>query len=238
MMVFGLQSLFVTISQASNPHQAGWRVSASSASGHAEGLGARDIMKSLLPAAALFITFLCVSTTVQAQTMQQSHLDERIQTLEDKAALKALVDTFSTLADVKDVQKQVLLFTEDAVVESVADGRPGTPLKGRKQIGEAFGAYLGLFETVYHLNGQQTVNVKGDTATGTAYCLVVLIGMEGGKRIKNTAGVRYSDTYVRSGNDWLISRRVSHFTWRDKEELMGLVQGTVSPETQGTGTKR
>ena len=40
-------------------------------------------------------------------------------------------------------------------------------LKGRKQVGEAFGAYQVNFETVYHMNGQQTVELRGDQASGT-----------------------------------------------------------------------
>ncbi len=79
----------------------------------------------------------------------------------------------------KDVQKQLLLFTEDATVESRSGGRVSS-LKGRKQIGDAFSAYLATFETVYHLNGQQTVDIRGDRATATAYCLVVLIAREKG----------------------------------------------------------
>jgi ketosteroid isomerase-like protein len=172
-------------------------------------------MNTLVVAAALLV--IPVSTV--AQTANDRSLAERVQRLEDRSALKTLVDTFSNLADQKDVQKQLLLFTEDATVESITDGKPSSTLKGREQIGKAFAAYLANFETVYHINGQQTVDVRGDTATGTSYCLVVLIGVENGKRIKNTSGVYYNDEYVRRGNTWLISKRVSHFTWRDREEM-------------------
>jgi hypothetical protein len=98
---------------------------------------------------------------------KQGNLAQRIARLEDRAALKALVDTFFILADEKEVQKQVLLFTEDATVESRTGGTPGTPLKGRKQIGDAFSAFLANFQTVYHMNGQQAVTLDGDRATFT-----------------------------------------------------------------------
>jgi hypothetical protein len=29
----------------------------------------------------------------------------------------------------------------------------------------------------------------------------------------------YNDEYVRRGKSWLISKRVSHFTWRQREEI-------------------
>jgi ketosteroid isomerase-like protein len=168
---------------------------------------------------AFVAALLSVPVLTMAQTSNDGNLAQRIQQLEDRAALKMLVDTFSNLADRKDVQRQVLLFTEDASVESITDGKPSTPLKGREQIGKAFAAYLANFDTVYHINGQQTVDVRGDTAMGTVYCLVVLIGTENGRRIKNTSGVTYNDEYARRGNTWLISKRVSHFTWRDREEM-------------------
>lgn len=139
--------------------------------------------------------------------------------IEDKLALKELVDTFSVLADKKETQKQTLLFTEDATVESYSDGQQTSSLKGRKQIGETFANFLNSFETVYHINGQQTVTLSGDKATGTSYCLVVLIGDENGKKMKTTMGVIYNDEYVRQNGNWLIAKRKSNFAWREKQEL-------------------
>ena len=59
------------------------------------------------------------------------------QQVEDQLALKRLVDTFSNLADVKDVDAQVLLFTEDAEVVSKS-GDQVFVSKGREEIGKAF----------------------------------------------------------------------------------------------------
>jgi ketosteroid isomerase-like protein len=168
---------------------------------------------------ALAMALLILPVTTMTQTLNDSNLTQRVQQLEDKAALKHLVDTFSNLADQKDVLKQVLLFTEDATVESITDGTSLPTLTGREQIRKAFAAYLANFETVYHINGQQTVELRGDTATGVSYCLVVLIGTENGKTFKNTSGVYYNDEYVRRGGAWLIAKRVSHFTWREREEI-------------------
>ncbi|WP_300472642.1 hypothetical protein [Breoghania sp.] len=42
-------------------------------------------------------------------------LEDRIQRLEDHAALKQLVDEFTILADEKKVHEQIFLFTEDGV---------------------------------------------------------------------------------------------------------------------------
>ena len=68
---------------------------------------------------------------------------------------------------------------------------------------------MALFDTVYHLNGQQIVDIQGDHATGISYCFVTLIG--NGKM--NQSGVRYNDTYVKQNGKWLIKKRESNFTF-------------------------
>ena len=172
---------------------------------------------------AAALTLLLVPLSTQAQTMSEPALTQRLQQLEDRAALKTLVDTFSNLADTKSVDEQALLFTEDATVDSWSEGRQVSSFKGRKQIGEAFSAYLALFDTVYHMNGQQTVELAGDRASGVSYCLVVLIGKDGAKdgskRWRNTAGVIYRDDYVRRAGRWLIAKRVSNFAWQSRDEV-------------------
>jgi ketosteroid isomerase-like protein len=151
--------------------------------------------------------------------MTDNTFAQRIQQLEDRAALKTLVDTFSNLADTKEVDKQVLLFTDDATVVSYAGTQMVSSLKGRKQIGDTFAAYLSTFETVYHMNGQHTVDIQGDQATGVSYCLVVLIGHENGKQVRTTSGVIYKDGYVRRDGKWLIASRVSNFAWQSQDEV-------------------
>ena len=143
----------------------------------------------------------------------------RINEIEDRMAIKNVVDAFSILADQKDIQKQMLLFTENATVTSIVQGQPAMTLTGHKQIGDAFSAYLNLFETVYHINGQQTITLNADKASAVSYCLVTLIGIENGKKIKNTMGVYYTDDFVKQNNHWLITKRVSNFTWQDKQRV-------------------
>jgi ketosteroid isomerase-like protein len=152
--------------------------------------------------------------------VQHDSLEQRIQTLEDKAALKALVDAFSNLADQKDLATQALLFTEDAVVDTYFEGQLFASLKGRKEIEDTFSGFMANFETSYHINGQHTAELDGDRATAVHYCLVVLVNTVDGKKTRHTNGVYYNDEYVRQGSQWLISKRTSYFTWRD-QQLMG-----------------
>ncbi len=41
--------------------------------------------------------------------------------------------------------------------------------KGKKDIEKTFVDYLKLFDVIYHLNGQQTVEINEDNATGISY---------------------------------------------------------------------
>ncbi|SDO89615.1 conserved hypothetical protein [Rhodoferax sp. OV413] len=151
--------------------------------------------------------------------MQNDTLEQRIQKLEDKSALKALVDTFSNLADQKDLAAQALLFTEDAVVDTYFEGQLFASLKGRQQIQETFTAFLANVQTGYHLNGQHTAELDGDSATAVHYCLVDLVHTVNGTKSRNSNGVRYNDEYVRQDGQWLISKRTAHFAWRDQQAM-------------------
>lgn len=72
-------------------------------------------MKKLAVLSVVLVTLMSCGMNNQ----QIADLAARIQLLEDRAAIKNVVDTFSVLADVKDVDTQVLLFTEDAEVKGV-----------------------------------------------------------------------------------------------------------------------
>jgi hypothetical protein len=163
------------------------------------------------------LTFSVFCLSLKAQKMNSTNNNAGIQAIEDRLALKNLVDTFSTLADQKEIEKQTLLFTEDAVSETFVNGQVVSSLKGRKQIGEAFAAFLNNFETVYHINGQQTVTLNGNKATGISYCFVTLIGTENGKKMKTTIGANYTDEFVRQNGHWLITHRKATFTWQEKQ---------------------
>lgn len=171
--------------------------------------------KYILSIALLFSTICLMAQTTKPKT----DLETRIKLIEDKMALKELVDTFSNLADQKDVAKQMDLFTDDATVASVFNSQAGAPLVGKKQIGDAFSSFLKNFEMVYHVNGQQTVTVNGDKASGVSYCMVTLVGMDNDKKMKTTMWIYYNDEYVRKDSKWLIANRKSNFIRREVEEV-------------------
>jgi hypothetical protein len=172
-------------------------------------------MKHCVFALALLL-FYC---SPKAQTMIDKNINTTIQEIEDRIALKNLIDTFSTLADQKKTQQQTLLFTEDATSETYVNGQVVSTLKGRKQIGDAFANFLNNFEVVYHINGQQTVTLYGDKATGISYCFVTLIGTDNGKKMKTSIGAYYNDEFVHQNGHWLIAHRKATFAWQERQPL-------------------
>jgi len=151
--------------------------------------------------------------------MNSNTLEQRIQALEDRAALRDLIDTFAYLGDKKDIATQMNLFAEDATVDTYFGNELFASTKGRAQIHDVFTGFISNFETLYHFNGQQTAAISGDAATATYYGLVVLISEANGQKMKNTNGVIYQDEYVRRDGRWLIAKRVARFSWRDFEAM-------------------
>lgn len=166
----------------------------------------------------ILLCFLMVSAITYAQQMNSASIEQRLAIIEDKMAIKNVVDEFSNLADTKEIDKQVLLFTEDGVVESVSNGRTNV-LKGREQLQQAFSAFLSNFHTVYHQNGQQTINLQGEQAEATSYCRVILVGKQDDKEMKTTLYAIYRDTFVKENGQWLIKHRTSNFVHREVEEV-------------------
>jgi hypothetical protein len=171
-------------------------------------------MKSILITFALLI----FSTLTIAQTMEKS-LEQRLTEIEDKMAIKNVVDRFSNLADTKEIDEQVLLFTEDGVVESISNGKPSSKLVGRQQLKEVFSGFLAGFSTVYHHNGQQTIDLQGEKASATSYCQVILVGEQEGKTMKTTLYTIYKDEFVKQNGQWLIRHRTSNFVQREVAEV-------------------
>ena len=152
--------------------------------------------------------------------MNQETIEQRLQRLEDRLAIKEVVDTFSNLADVRNIATQMYLFTEDAVVETHINGALFSELKGRAEIEKGFLSFISNFHTMYHMNGQLVIELDGDRAAGHHYCQVMLIASIDGKSTLNTNGVIYRDSYVRTADGWKIAKRISHFTWRDTSDML------------------
>lgn len=142
-----------------------------------------------------------------------------LEILEAKSELKELIDTFSNLADEKNVSGQMPLFTKDTIVKVYMGEELLFDISGTKQLEEVFIGFTADVKRSYHMNGQQVVKIDGDTATGIAYCQVKLVSEEEGKEVVMEHSIRYNDKYVRQNGTWLISERISHFNITEKRTV-------------------
>jgi hypothetical protein len=151
--------------------------------------------------------------------MTTKTVEQRLQELEDRAAIKAVVDTFSNLADKNAFSTLVLLLTEDAEVDFYMGEALVGSWKGRAQFEQALLSFSGSFEATYHVNGQQVIEVEGDNASSQLYCLAIQIAAAEGKKTLTTNGVTYRDTYVRQADGWKIAKRISRFAWSNSGDM-------------------
>ena len=127
-------------------------------------------------------------------------LEERIQTLEDRAAIQDLVARYFKVTDDDDVAAVADCFTADA--RFVASGYEGG--NGRDAVMAFLKAARSHMHHSVHTPHYVHIAFTGpDTASGTVMAHLE-IGM-GGTTIY--AAVRYLDAYVREGGTWRISSR-------------------------------
>src|SRR5260370_24381891 len=98
--------------------------------------------------------------------------EQRLQQLEDRIALRELIDAYTYCADTRNIQGHMALFTEDTNFEVYMDEKLPTPTQvvtGRKNLFPVFDD-LNQYVSTMHFNGQSTIKVDGDRATGVNYC--------------------------------------------------------------------
>ena len=139
--------------------------------------------------------------------------------IKDRVLIAELIDNYGRFADHRDADKQSGLFTQNGTME-IFRGEPDTSkaegiLKGQAELKNAFST-LSQYNMTYHLDGQKTILLMGDSATGTAYCLAHHIFFENGKRMLMIMGIHYYDKYIRQNGQWYFSDRKLIIDFEDK----------------------
>ena len=116
----------------------------------------------------------------------------------DRLAIRELVDAYAHCADRRDANGQKSLFTEDTHFVVYMDGQGSEPtqmLDGREALTPVFDD-LNRYQATMHFNGQSTITLDGDRATGESYCIAHHLFTEDGERKLMVAWLRYRDTFV------------------------------------------
>jgi len=133
----------------------------------------------------------------------------------DRLAIRELVDAYAHCADRRLAEGQKALFTEDThfvVYMNGQDAEPTQVLDGREALTPVF-EDLNRYEATQHFNGQSTISLDGDRATGESYCIAHHVFAEGGQRNLMLAHLRYRDTFVKRDGAWLFAERNLYVDW-------------------------
>ena len=133
----------------------------------------------------------------------------------DRIAIRTLVDAYARCADRRDAEGQKALFTEDTHFVVYMDGEgsePSQELNGREALTPVF-ADLNQYQATTHFNGQSTIELDGQRATGESYCLAHHLKTEGGERSLMVASLRYRDTFTKRAGAWLFAERHLYVDW-------------------------
>jgi uncharacterized protein (TIGR02246 family) len=140
----------------------------------------------------------------------------------DRVAIRELVDAYAHCADRRDAEGQKSLFTEDTHFVVHMDGQGSEPtqvLDGREALTPVF-EDLNRYTATMHFNGQSTIALHGDRATGESYCMAhhLSIGPDG-QRTLMIAAIRYDDVFVKQDGAWLFAERRLMVDWIETRPL-------------------
>jgi ketosteroid isomerase-like protein len=136
----------------------------------------------------------------------------------DRLAIRELVDAYAHCADRRDAKGQMALFTEDTrflVFMDHDSPEPTQKLDGRESLAPVFDN-LNTYAVTMHFNGQSTVVLDGDRATGESYCLAHHLSTgDDGQRTMMVASIRYLDEFVKLDGQWLFAERRLMVNWTE-----------------------
>ena len=93
--------------------------------------------------------------------------------------------------------------------------QPTQELHGRESLAPVF-ENLNIYQVTTHFNGQSTVVLDGDRATGESYCIAHHLYEADGQRTLMIASIRYLDQFARqSDGSWLFAERKLMVDWTE-----------------------
>src|SRR6185503_593071 len=139
----------------------------------------------------------------------------------DRLALRELFDAYAHCADRRDAEGQKALFTQDTRFAVYMHGEGSEPtyvLQGRESLTPVFDD-LNRYEVTTHFNGQSTVAIDGDRATGEGYTIAHHVYTDEGTRKIMIASLRYLDTFAKLEGRWCFAERNLILDWSETRSL-------------------
>ncbi|RZJ78082.1 MAG: nuclear transport factor 2 family protein, partial [Flavobacterium sp.] len=130
-----------------------------------------------------------------------------LEILKTKEDLRNLIDDYAYLGDEKKISQVMDLFTPDLTYNVYMGGNLVSSVSGREDMEKNFNGHANEVKTYFTLNGQHTVKIDGETATGISFSQLKMIREVEGKDILTDYSVKYEDFYVNQNGKWLIKDR-------------------------------
>jgi SnoaL-like protein len=133
----------------------------------------------------------------------------------DRLAIRGLFDAYAHCADRHDAEGQKALFTVDSRFAAFMSGEGTEPtyvIEGREALTPVF-VELNQYEATTHFNGQSTIDLYGDHATGESCTIPHHLFTADGERRIMTAALRYLDSFVKIKGTWFFEERNLILDW-------------------------
>ena len=164
------------------------------------------MMRTLVGGVCLCAAIATIFTSVTAQSKTSiDALAAKVQVLEDREAIRALLVTYARTLDERDFVGFEQLWAKEA--EFIGGAKDSA--KGPEAIASLLQGLLKVNAAPvpgrdFHLVMNQTVDVTGDTATGFSRGTWVVTDPE--KRLRISIIANYYDQFVREGGRWKFKR--------------------------------
>ncbi len=153
---------------------------------------------------------LCTCIVIAGQSLAASSVEERLQVLEAKEAIRGLLFDYGRLLDARDWQGFSELFAENGGTWNggmgVSKGREAIKKMMVDTIGSTNAGANGAL-TNLHLLGNELIDVKGDTASAISKWAFVMTDKTQGPVIMYIG--RYQDKFIREHGQWKFQERVA-----------------------------
>ncbi len=174
--------------------------------------------RTLIAAALLLAPAALQAETHSATETDALTLEERVQRIEDEAAIRQVILDYAVYLDSRNLDGYVSLFAEDGVWQN-----GNTIMKGRDEIR---GLLTGMFGeqdpdkpytgTNYRIVSNVEVDLHGDTASARSRQLSIQRG-ENGAPTPYLSGI-YEDEFIREDGEWKILHRKDITVMPSREE--------------------
>src|SRR6185369_9013153 len=119
----------------------------------------------------------------------------------DRLAIRELFDAYAHCAD-----------RRYAVYMNGEGSEPSYVLDGREALSPVFND-LNQYQATTHFNGQSTIDLDGDRATGESYTIAHHLFTADGQRTIMVASLRYLDTFAKIDGAWYFAERNLILDW-------------------------